>query len=236
MTDEQRKDPFPGYGGKPISPLLSIGIVLILTSVGIGALAFGTREGGYDEVKALASVKCLGCLGLNSVVPGFSEFWTDYPDGHEREGEAVDHPDFILNAFDGDDVNLIVLFYWTQGCVPCAAQWKAMEKDGIASGEEEDGREGDKYQNMLMYSLDAGNFDDYEIDVHGEKYSVVPNELFWTYHYNGDPYQNGVPCTVFIFERDGEIYWWMFYGKEMPISEVNGMISQILYHEIAHAG
>jgi hypothetical protein len=201
----------------------------------LGGLGIGSQKGGYDEVKALASVKCLGCLGLNSVVPGFKEFWTAYPEGHIKEGQPVDHPDFILDALDSDDVDLIVLFYWTQGCVPCAAQWKAMEKDGIASGEEEGGREGEKYQGMLMYSLDAGNFDEYEIDVLGNSYSIVPNELFWTYHINGDPYMNGVPDTVFIFESDGEIYWWMWYGQEMPISEVNGMITKILYEEIAHA-
>jgi hypothetical protein len=235
MTNNERNDPYPGYGGKPISPLLSIGIILILISFGLGALAFGSQEGGYDEVKALASVKCLGCLGLNSVVPGFEEFWTDYPEGHEKEGQPVDHPDFILDAFERDDVALIVLFYWTPGCVPCAEQWKAMEKEGITSGPEDGGREGEKYQGMLLYSLNAAEFGSYEIDVYGTIYSIVPNDLFWTYHYNGDPYQNGVPDTVFIFERDGEIFWWMWYGKEMPISEVDGMITKVLYHEIAHA-
>jgi hypothetical protein len=206
-----------------------------MLSIGIGTFAIGTRNGGYEEVQDLASVKCLGCLGLNSVVPGFDGFWTVYPEGHEKEGEEVEHPELVTRTFDRDDVDLLILFYWTQGCVPCAEQWEEMKKEGIVSGEEDGGREGDKYPKTLIYSLDAGNFDEYTVDHFGSEITFVPNEMFWTYHINGDPYYNGVPDTVFIFERDGEIYWYMHYGSKMELSEVDGMINKILYHEIAHA-
>jgi hypothetical protein len=235
MTEDERSDPYPGYGGKPLSPLLSIGIVLILVSIGIGTLAIGSQEGGYDEVEKLASIKCLGCLGLNSVVPGFKEFWTVYPKDHEKEGQDIDHPELITRALDSVDVDLIILFFWTPGCVPCAAQWKEMEEDGIASGEENGGREGDKYKGFILYSLDASEFDEIEVELFDSEISIVPNDLFWTYHYNGNQYDNGVPDTVFIFERDGEIFWYMHYGSKMELSDVDDMMTKILYHEIAHS-
>jgi hypothetical protein len=172
---------------------------------------------------------------LNSVVPGFEEFWTVYPEGHEMEGQEVDHPDFISDALAREDVNLVILFYWTQGCKPCAKQWDEMREDHIASGLEDGGREGEKYPGVLLYSLDAANFNKFDIEMNGVHYEIVPNEIFWTYHYNGDPEKDGVPDTVFIFERDGEIHWWMWYGSQMPLSRVDGMITNILYHEIAHA-
>ncbi|MGA1872232.1 MAG: hypothetical protein ACMUHY_01045 [Thermoplasmatota archaeon] len=228
------EDPYPGYGGKQMPPFLAIGVVLISISIGIGALAVGSRDGGYDEVEKLASVKCLGCLGLDPVVPGFKEFWTAYPGGHREEGEEVQHPAWIEEALESDRVDMIVLFYWTPGCVPCAEQWEEMRKDGIASGEEDGGREGEKYQGLLLYSLDASEFDEIDIELLGEGRRIVPNDLFWIYHFNGNSYYNGVPDTVFIFERDGEIHWYMHYGR-MDLSSVDAMITRILYHEIAHS-
>ncbi|MBN1389646.1 MAG: hypothetical protein JXA22_03280 [Candidatus Thermoplasmatota archaeon] len=234
MSGTEGRDPFPGYGGEHMPPLLAIGVSLMVLSVGIGIVAFGSRGGGYDNVEKLASVKCLGCLGLDPVVPGFNGFWTYYPEGHTREGEIVDHPEWMEEALARDDVELIILFYWTPGCVPCAQQWDEMRRAGLVSGEEEGGREGDRYQGVLVYSLDASEFDEVDLMLFDDDVKVVPNDLFWIYHFNGDPYYNGVPDTVFLFEMDGQVHWFMHYGR-MDASDVDGMITNVLYNEIAHA-
>lgn len=218
MNERNNEDPYPGYGGRSFPPLLSLGVAFIIIAVGIGALAFGSTRGGYEEVDKLASIKCLGCLGLDPVVPGFSEFWIEYPEDHNAKGSEVDHSQEVLSILDDDEVDLLILFFWTQGCVPCAAQWKEMREEDIASGEEDGGIEGEKYANLRIISIDAA--DD-------------PVGYYRTYIPTGN--ENGVPMTTFIFEdSDGIIKWYSHYGR-MEIGPLESLITHVLYHEISSA-
>ena len=218
MIKKRAEDPFPGYGGRSIPPLLSVGVVIIVIAVGIGALAFGSTSGGFEEVDKLASIKCLGCLGLDPVVPGFSEFWVEYPEDHNDKGSEVDHPMEVHEFLGDENVDLLILFFWTQGCVPCAAQWKEMREEDIASGEEDGGTEGEKYASLKIISIDAA--DD-------------PVGYYGTYIPTGN--ENGVPMTTFLFkDSDGIIKWYSHYGR-MEIGPLESLITHVLYHEISSA-
>jgi hypothetical protein len=227
------RDPIPRKGGRPLSPFLPIAVAAVIVIMAAPALYLSSGD-GYDNVERLASVKCLGCLGLNQVVPGFSGFWTDYPQGHAKAGEAVPHPAMVRDVVVGTG-GILVLFFWTQGCVPCAAQWENMLEEGIVSGEEDGGREGSAYPEMTLFSLDASITDPVDLDMNGTVYSLAPQDLFWTYHISGKRTDNGVPVTTFMFESAGEINWWSFYGKEMKVDEFRNMMEQIRYHQIAHS-
>ena len=224
------KDPFPGYGGKPPHPVLALGLALLALSFGLGAWAMGSGDGGYDEVEKLASVKCLGCLGLDPVIPPFEGFWIEYPDGHVNAGEEVVHPGSVTAAIDDEDVDIFVLFFWTQGCVPCAAQWEEMKEKGIASGHEDGGVEGSYYERFRMRSHDAA-------DPGGR-------ELFDTYIPTGK--ETGVPMTTFVFRGpEGNVQWYSHYGR-MELDDMMELIGDIQhylatgslkddYDDIAHA-
>jgi len=226
-------DPIPRRAGRPMNPFLPMAVAAVVVILCAPAFYLSSGE-GYGDVKRLASVKCLGCLGLDPVVPGFKSFWTDYPSGHAKQGQEVPHPSVVLSALDRIDTSIVVLFFWTQGCVPCAEQWEEMREEDIASGPEDGGREGDRYDELTMFSLDASITDPIDIEFNGTAYPTVPNDLFWTYHYTGDPSANGVPATVFMFKKSGTVNWYMFYGK-MDIDVFEGMMTRILYHEIAHS-
>lgn len=216
-----KKDPLPGYGGKPLSPLLSVAVILIAAGLGIGAWVIGSSEGGYEQVDKLASVKCLGCLGLDPVIPGFEKFWTVYPDDHNNAGQPVDHnvtaegSDTVHDIITYTDpvVDIFVLFFWTQGCVPCAEQWEEMVDEGIASGPEDGGIEGDRFDDFKMISYDAAERDG--------------RRLYNTYIPTGD--ETGVPMTTFIFQGpDDEIRWYSHYGK-MEIDDIHELVENIQY-------
>ena len=232
MTSGRRsKDPFPGYGGKPMSPLLSIGVVLIAAGFGIGAWVIGSTEGGYERVEKLASVKCLGCLGLDPVIPPFEGFWIDYPEDHEKNGEKVPHPEVVLSTIDDERVEIFVLFFWTQGCVPCAEQWDEMVEEGVASGPENGGKQGSHFERFRMTSYDASEEEG--------------RELFDAYTPTGT--ETGVPMTTFIFRGPlGSVQWYSHYGK-MEVKAMMKMVEDIQfyletgslkedYEDIAHAG
>ncbi|MGA1822310.1 MAG: hypothetical protein ACMUIG_07270 [Thermoplasmatota archaeon] len=215
----KKADPIPRYGGSGLPGILAVIIPILIIITASIAGYWASTDGGYDEIKGLASIKCLGCLGLDPVVPGFDGFWIEYPARHNDAGENVSHPAIVHKILDDDDTDLLILFFWTQGCEPCAAQWEEMEKDDIASGEEEGGREGGLYEGMKMISVDANN------DKHGFYPAYIPT---------GN--ENGVPMTTFIFKaNDGTVKWYSHYGR-MDIDAVHDMITLILYHEIAHAG
>ena len=209
-------DQVPRKGGRPPGPLLTAAIVVVTLIGGVSMAVWGSTEGGYDEVHRLASVKCLGCLGLDPRVPGFSGFWTVYPSGHTKAGQEVPHPPLVLEMLNESGTDLIILFYWTQGCVPCAEQWEEMAEEGIADGTEENGKEGSKYSNLRLISVDAAS----------------DMDLYRTYRPKGT--ENGVPMTVFLFEKGSNIYWYCHYGK-MELKDLEGMIGNILYHEISSA-
>ncbi len=225
-----KKDPIQKYGGKPLSAIATLAITVIMLVAGTGALVWGYLDEGYEEVETLASVKCFGCLGLDPRIDGFSEFWDVYPDGHEKEGQPVDHRPIVLNTLNDEDVDLMILFFWGPGCVPCAEQWEEMVEEDIASGHEEGGKEGDAYEGLRLHSVDASRDDE---------------NLYWTYHFNGKKEYNGIPRTVFLFNGYDDIMWYSHYGK-MDINEVAGMIKDIQqivleireherYHDISHA-
>lgn len=195
-----------------------IGLVVALMTVfgGLAIALWGAYGGGYESVDRLASVKCLGCLGLDPRVPGFKEFWTVYPDGHIKAGEPVPHPSLVTEELNKNGTDLLILFYWTQGCVPCAEQWEDMVKEKIAVGTEENGKEGSRYEGSRIISVDAAQ----------------DMDLFRTYTPKGT--ENGVPMTVFLFEKDDGVHWYSHYGK-MDVDDVNAMITNILYHEISSA-
>ena len=219
MTERRVEDPYPGYGGRPLPPLAAIAVAFLVASFGIGAWAFGSSSGGYEEVDKLASIKCLGCLGLDPVVPGFSEFWIDYPEKHSKEFQEVDHPQEVFDILEDENVDLYILFFWTQGCVPCAAQWKEMREEKIASGDEDGGIEGEKYAALRIISIDAA--DD---PVGYYQTYVAPTGL-----------ENGVPMTTFIFQdSNGVINWYSHYGR-MEIEPLESLITHVLYHEISSA-
>ena len=225
-----RSDPIPKYGGKPLPAIATLAVIMIMLTGGIGAFVWGYLDEGYEEVEKLASVKCLGCLGLDPRIDGFSEFWREYPDGHENEGEAVKHKPTVKNAFDDGDISVVILFFWGPGCVPCAEQWEEMSALNISGGNEKGGREGDAYPELGLYSIDATN---------------DKEDLYWTYHFNGKKEYNGIPMTVFLFRIGDDIWWWSHYGK-MDAKEVADMIENIPkirehlklsseYHDISHA-
>jgi hypothetical protein len=224
MTRAGVVDPIPRRGGG--SPRFNIIVWIAMVVLIVSApflLYFSSSNGGFSEVKDLASIKCLGCLGLDPVVPGFKDFWTVYPEDHEKSGQEVQHPEFVRNALSMEGTDVLILFFWTQGCVPCAEQWEGMVEEGIASGPEDGGREGPKYDTLSLYSFDAAIDREVKVDLDGFEMKVVPNELYWTYHFNGRPNYNGVPCTVFIYERDGTVHWFMFYGQ-MGISRDSSLL------------
>ncbi len=211
-----RTDPLPKKGGKGLRPLIGLIVVIFTIFGGLAFALWGAYGGGYESVDRLASVKCLGCLGLDPRVPGFKEFWTGYPDGHIKAGQEVPHPATVQNEVSLNGTDLLILFFWTQGCVPCAEQWKEMVDRGIASGTEENGKEGTKYSDIRLMSVDAAE----------------DMGLYGTYRPKGT--ENGVPMTVFIFEKEGTIFWYSHYGK-MALNDVEGLINNILYEEISSA-
>jgi len=211
-----RSEPLPKRGGRAMRPVLGLLIAIIALSGGLALALWGAFGGGYENIDRLASVKCLGCLGLDPRVPGFSEFWTVYPEGHIKAGQEVPHPALVKDLLNTSGTKLLILFYWTQGCVPCAEQWEDMVEKDIASGTEENGKEGARFSNMKLLSVDAAE----------------DMELYGTYRPKGT--ENGVPMTVFLFEKDNGIHWYSHYGK-MEVDDVDGMINNILYHEISSA-
>ncbi|MDG6226000.1 MAG: hypothetical protein QCI82_10880 [Candidatus Thermoplasmatota archaeon] len=212
----RNRDPLPRYGSRPgFNALVPIMLVALMT--GAPALAVFSYSGGYSEVQRLATIRCLGCLGLDPQIPGFTSFWTEYPQGHIKKGEEVPHPRFVTQVLDSEEVDLLILFYWAQGCVPCSEQWDEMVEEGIASGPEDGGREGTKYAGLRLYSIDANE---------------DPNGLYPTYIPTGR--ENGVPMTTFIFRMDDDIIrWYSHYGK-MEVDDVSGMMDRIMYGHISH--
>lgn len=209
----------PRYGGKGLPGILAVVIPILVVIIASAAGIWASTEGGYDEIEGLASIKCLGCLGLDPVIPGFSGFWIEYPSRHNDVGDNVSHPEIVHEILDSDDTDLLILFFWAQGCEPCAAQWKEMEHENIGSGPEDGGREGDAYEGMRMISVDANN------DDHGFYPTYIPTGS-----------ENGVPMTTFIFKtNDGTVKWYSHYGQ-MDVDAVHDMITLVLYHEISHAG
>ncbi len=203
------KDPVERFGGRPLPGSLLVFLVPILLIFGASAWFFASDGGGFREIEKLASVKCLGCLGLDPVVPGFSEYWIEYPEDNLKSGEPVPHPKAVTGILDRDDVDLLILFFWTQGCVPCAEQWEEMSGAGIASGPEDGGVEGDKYERFRMISLDAAE----------------ETTLYHTYRPKGT--ETGVPMTTFLFkDHNGDILWWSHYGK-MDLGDVEERIEEI---------
>ncbi|MFO8050369.1 MAG: hypothetical protein R6V01_01565 [Thermoplasmatota archaeon] len=230
MQDKRPRDPTPGYGGKPLSPLLSLAVVLLAAGFGIGAWTLGSCEGGYEQVDKLASVKCLGCLGLDPVIPPFEGFWIDYPDEHLKSGEEVPHPDRVIRTLEDEDVDILVLFFWTQGCVPCTEQWEEMVDRDIASGPEDGGREGEFFERFKMTSYNAAEDDG--------------RELYHIYIPTGK--ETGVPMTTFLFKGpEGKVQWYSHFGR-MDVDEMVEMVEDIEeylesgslkedYEDIAHA-
>jgi len=207
-------DPYPGFGGAHMRPVLTLCIVLIALAFGIGSWAIGSNDGGYEQVEKLASVKCLGCLALDPILPPFEGFWIEYPEGHVKEGEEVTHPEAVLGTIGDEDVNIFVLFFWTQGCVPCAEQWDEMVEEKIASGPEDGGREGGRFERFRMTSFDAA-----------EKEG---RELYDTYIPTG--LETGVPMTTFIFRGpEDDIQWYSHYGK-MDVREFIVIVEDIEYY------
>jgi hypothetical protein len=200
------KDPVQKFGGRPLPGIIMLILIPVLL-VGSGAAWYwSSDEGGFREVDNLASVKCLGCLGLDPVVPGFKEFWTVYPEDNVNAGQEVTHPDITHQVLDSDEYEIFILFFWTQGCVPCAEQWEEMKEKDIASGPEDGGREGPRYDKLRMICFDAAK----------------DTSIYRTYTPKGT--ETGVPMTTFVFKApEGGMHWWSHYGK-MELDDVVEMI------------
>ncbi|MFW3146060.1 MAG: hypothetical protein ACMUIE_04535 [Thermoplasmatota archaeon] len=205
------RDPMPGYGGKRPKPHTAVLLVISLLAAGSFFWYAGMGDGGYKEVKSLAEVKCLGCLGLDPVVPPFENFWTNYPEDHKDRGKPVDHPEEVHDILDSGDYDILILFFWGPGCEPCKKQWEEMVEEGIASGPEEGGREGDRYSDLRLISVDNTN------DKVGYYGTYIPTGI-----------EDGVPMTTFLFKtHNGTVYWYSHYGR-MKIQDVEELIEEIV--------
>jgi hypothetical protein len=203
-------DPVRKFGGKPLPPYLALVLVPLILTAGGASWYYASSEGGFEEVDRLASVKCLGCLGLDPVIPAFTEFWTVYPEDHVDAGDEVNHPEPVHEILGREEVDIFVLFFWTQGCVPCAEQWDEMVEEDIASGPEDGGVQGDRYDRFRMISIDAADDE---------------NGFYMTYRPTG--LETGVPMTTFLFkDTEGTVRWYSHYGK-MSISDFEERIEDV---------
>ncbi|MCD6383725.1 MAG: hypothetical protein J7L88_04620 [Thermoplasmata archaeon] len=203
------------------SKRLLVWVTLIL--LGAAFLISAYNEGSLEKTKALVKVKCLGCLGLDPHRGGEVSFWVEYPKGYSggeswRVGKTPEHPDWILEELGGKRV--VVLFFWGEGCEPCARQWEGMRKLGFVTGEERDGSISPAYsENVSLYSMDAGV----------ERYQRVYNV------YLPPPGSAGVPMTVVLTTSEsGEVLWYSRVGYWEP-KEVKEVVEGILAGEIVGA-
>ncbi|RLF47524.1 MAG: hypothetical protein DRN20_05850 [Thermoplasmata archaeon] len=170
--------------------ILFLSLTILLASLGLGAYR-ATREEG--------SIKCLGCLGMVPEVPGFNNWWINYPEGHVKAGQSVPHPQWVRSAL--EEKKVVLIFLWEKGCTGCEEEWNDWQSYGLVSGSKNN-------PELLKYSEWVAF---YSYDVHANDKG---KNAVYTYDPEGKNF--GVPLTVFIVRlSDGRIGWWSCKG---PIS------------------
>jgi len=166
----------------------AVGIIIAL------ALFVSGWYTAYDKSTDLNESTCLGCIALNPIVSPFSEFWVEYPKGYSREGN-VPHPQWVIDELNKGKV--VMLFYWTHGCVPCKKQWDDMKKAEIVDGSESNGYIGKRYENNItLFSIDAGTGEG------GDTLKIYTPK-------NKEPV---TPTTVILTMKNGSVLWYAFQG------------------------
>ena len=180
-----------------------IAFVMFVGSIGLGAYTYAREEG---------EVLCLSCLGLDPVVPGFDDWWVNYPSSFEKAGSPVSHPSWVRDSLRNYDV--VMIFFWQPACDGCDEQWEDMKDDDLVQGTESSGSM-DKYSSEVkLYSLDIQK--------------TNGRDAFDAYaQFRPKP---GTPTTTFVIRLpDGSIGWYSHLNK-MSAGEVDGML-QIAMHE-----
>lgn len=176
----------------------------------------------YGYGRDIGEEICLGCLGLTPEHQHFDEFWIEYPPGHKdlfepgtlNEGEIPDHPQWILDRF--EEYDMVILFFWFHGCVPCRAQWDEMKEDGLVKGEEADGEMARYEDSVRFFSIDT-------IDSSNNPGGIDGGDLLRTY--DADGVGAGAPTTVFLIEfDDGSIGWWSHDGRMEDLEQIYDVI------------
>jgi len=182
----------------------------------------GLSYDAYDHGRDIGEAICLGCLGLDPEAQTFEDFWVEYPPGHRdafnpgksNEGKLPDHPNFILDTL--QEFDMVILFFWYTGCVPCANQWEDMKANGTVGGEEWDGWMTVHEDRIKLYTLDIIESENNYRNVDGE-------ELLLTY--DADGRSPGAPVTTFIIQYDdGSVGWWSHDGRMRDMSQIDDVI------------
>ncbi len=178
------------------------GLVFFLLLVGSLGL------GSYSYTQQSSSVKCLGCLALNPIIPDFEDWWVEYPSGHPNSGAAVSHPAWVKSDLDKYDA--VFIFLWSDGCLGCEEQWEDMKDQGLVTGEEDGGSLAKYKGRVILYSLDARD------NSRGTNSISV---------YDPKGAQHGTPTSVFLVKlATGEIGWFAVEGQ-MPAASVDAILN-----------
>ena len=177
--------------------------------VSIAWLIIGVGLDGYESTRNQNEVLCLGCLALNPVVDDFGDFWVKHPDS----GKVPKHPGGVKDELNKKDV--VFIFLWDDGCVPCEEQWEDMKDAGLVKGSEQDGEMANYTSEVTLYSLKASD---------GDRGSDARD----IYDPNGGGH--GTPTTVILTKEEGDpdtIYWWAGEGK-MSASDVDEVLNKAM--------
>jgi len=155
------------------------------------AILFAGSYLSYERVEQLNETRCLGCIGMQPKVEKFKEFWIKYPKSFNREGLPL-HPSWIVNI---SKEKVVMLFFWSPACKPCKEQWEEMKKVGLVEGSEENGRIGENFSYVALFSIDITSSEGNIIKI----YTPDGNRV--------------TPTTVILFEKNNTIYWYAFTGK-----------------------
>ena len=159
----------------------------LLLLISIILLVSGTYT-SYEKVKKLNEMLCQGCIAIISKSYKFDKFWVEYPSIYEIKG-LPSHPSWAVN-FSKD--NILMIFFYGPACEPCEQQWEEMKKAGIVEGRKENGSFSGNFSYAKLVT----------IDISKDKEDII--KIYNT--------RNSVPTTVIMFEKDGKIYWYAFYG------------------------
>jgi hypothetical protein len=150
--------------------------------------------------------------------PPSKEWWVDYPEGHLKESDSVEHPNWIIDEL--NDYDAVILFFWQAGCGPSETQWEEMKSIELVKGSMEDGKL-DQYKDVaLLLSLDINIEDLYRAALH-------------VYDPQGMNY--GTPTTVVLTElANGDIGWYSYKGQ-MDVDDLKDYIRNAINYELSNS-
>ena len=170
--------------------------------MGLGIAAIIFLSGlylGYTKTEILNENRCWGCLSLDPKGRLFDGFWIDYPDDYGK-GKNVSHPEWLKEAL--ENVSVVMLFFWYEGCFSCGVLWEKMKKEGTVEGSEADGKLVG-FENVTLFTVDTVNDEE-------------RRDALFIYSQRG-----GSPTTVISFLKEDIIYWYAFEGSNLP-KDTNG--------------